>query len=162
MHLNQFLIGNLMGFLYFKYEKRNFDALLLLMGLLLPVVILSVDRFASFLSYHNGLLACYYAPFILMMALNNGAISFWLSKRLFVILGEISYGIYILQKPVYSIVMRIGEMLSVNGTLILFIFIFSLLMISLLSYYFIELPTRQFVNMRYQRFRSKTNVVAST
>jgi peptidoglycan/LPS O-acetylase OafA/YrhL len=161
MHLNQFLVGNLMGYLYFKLKKKNYDGQLLLMMLVFPFFILLVDRYTTLISFHNGLIACYYAPFILLMALNNGLISTWFSKGLFVILGEISYGIYILQKPVYSIVVHVGEALQVNGTLIIILFVAILLCASLASYYLIELPGRLFVKARYSRWKGKPKEMVS-
>lgn len=162
MHLNQFLIGNLFGFLYFKYKEQNYDMLLLFLVLVFPLLILFIDRFTSIISFHNGIMACYYAPFIFLMALNNGFISKWCSKGIFVLLGEISYGIYILQKPVYSVVMHISEALRLNGTLNLVLFFVVLLGVSLASYFLIELPTRQFVKIRYLKWKGKlSSAVAS-
>jgi peptidoglycan/LPS O-acetylase OafA/YrhL len=162
MHLNQFLVGNLMGYFYFKLKKRNYDGLLLLLMLVFPFLILLVDRYTTLISFHNGLIACFYAPFILLMALNNGVISSWFSKGLFVVLGEISYGIYILQKPVHSIVMHVGEALQVNGTLIIILFFAILLGVSLASYYLIELPSRLFVKARYLRWKGKSSNMVRT
>lgn len=161
MHLNQFLLGNLMGFLYFRFQKKNYDKHLLLLVLVLPLILLLVDRYTTNISFHNGLTACFYAPFILLMALNNGFISSWLSKSLFVVLGEISYGIYILQKPVYSIVVHVGEALRVNSTLINSLFFVTLLGVSLVSYYLIELPSRQFIKARYLRWKKKLHMAST-
>ncbi|WP_432709510.1 acyltransferase family protein [Pedobacter sp.] len=162
MHLNQFLVGNLIGFLYFRFKKKNYDIPLLLLIVAFPFLLLFVDRNTTNISFHNGLTAVYYAPFILLMALNNGRISSWLSKGVFVILGEISYGIYILQKPVHSVVRHVGEALRINDTLIEILFFVVLLGVSYFLYMLIELPGRQFIKARYLRWKTKPGNMVST
>lgn len=142
MHLNEFLIGNLAGFLYVKKlqdKRRDFDFLILL----LVALILFTLKTPLNLNYNNGLLAILFIPLILLLSLNNGFISKLFQKKAFVFLGEISYGIYILQFPIYSIfsAYSVYKYLHIDDpTIVFFIRLVILFAVSSLSYIYIEKP----------------------
>jgi len=151
MHLNQFLIGNLIGLVYLKVERRNLDIVVALMMICLPVIILTANKYAPNISFHDGLLAIFFAPFILLMALNNGKISHVLSKKVFVVLGEISYSIYILQRPIHSSVAFVSRFLEIDNISMEYVFIVILIIASFISYYFVEIPARNLIQNLFSK-----------
>ncbi|UFH57309.1 acyltransferase [Spirosoma sp. KNUC1025] len=96
--------------------------------------------------YHDGLLAPLFIALILFLATQHGALARWLSHPKFIYLGEISYGIYLLQIPV-------GKALSVINSHYLHlkpwqyapVYISALLLISSFCYELIETPARSFI-----------------
>lgn len=157
LHLNQFLIGNLAGLLFVKYgtgKQRNYDGLILL---LTGCFLLSILFKPQFLNYHNGLLAIVFIPIILLMALNTGLITKIFNHKFLVYLGEISYGIYILQVPVYMSIKYLLNTAGITGDLVTFVIgITGLLFVSALSYEFIETPLREKIKKNKFNFFTKT------
>jgi peptidoglycan/LPS O-acetylase OafA/YrhL len=158
MHLNEFLIGNLAG-LYFMNKVqvyRNYDWHILV----LLCLIIIVYKYPFGADYRNGLLAFLFVPLILAITLNTGLITQLFSKKAFVFLGEISYGVYILQFPIWLWVNdeRLSNFFQIeiesNYTLVFFIRLFALLVISSLSYQFFETPIRN--SMKNVRRNSKS------
>jgi len=146
MHLSEFLIGNLAGMFFLKGIKvRNYD---------LPIIILIV--FVSVLlkmnigiNYHNGMLAFVFIPMIILISANNGFVTRITNCKALVFLGEISYGIYILQKPVYSWVNGIMKYLNIDNSFVIFYTALSILVIfSAISYKFFEIPLRRLINKK--------------
>ncbi|MGL2964421.1 acyltransferase family protein [Flavobacterium sp. RSB2_4_14] len=147
MHLNQFLIGNLLG-LYFvnNYKKETKDftlPIVLILGLLLFVF-----KFNIGMSYHNGLLAFLFAPLIYFIAISSGKIAAFFSKKICIFLGEISYGIYIYQWPVWSIISdyKLNKYFGIDKvTDFTFSFLLRLsilIFIAAMSYVYFEKPIR--------------------
>lgn len=146
MHLSEFLIGNLAGLFFLKGIKvRNYD---------LPIIILIV--FVSVLlkmkigiNYHNGMLAFVFIPIIILISANNGFITRISNHKTLVFFGEISYGIYILQKPVYTWVYSIMKYFHIDNTIVIFYTALSVLIIfSAISYNFFETPLRKIINKK--------------
>ncbi|MFZ9956898.1 MAG: acyltransferase family protein, partial [Flavobacteriales bacterium] len=97
-HLNEFLIGTLAGIFFLKYKERfithkwngvlviaSFCLLLLLLKFPLPII------------YHNGFLAVAFVPLIIFISADKGRIAKVFTWKPLVFLGEISFGIYLLQ-----------------------------------------------------------------
>ncbi len=140
MHLNEFFIGNLAGFIFIhriKNKQGNYD---------LPILILVVVLFftlKSSINFHNGLLAVLFIPLIILISLNAGFVSKIFQKKGFVFLGEISYAIYILQFPVFSLfsAYSINKYLNINDVTFVFLLQFTiLLLISSVLYVYFEKP----------------------
>lgn len=107
LHLNEFLIGMYAGIIYLKginKEKLLFFGSLLFLLLYLPLI----PKFNVI--HHDGLLAPIFALLILGV---TGLKKTILSNKLLVKLGDASYGIYILQFPVYLIVYKVYEYLNI-------------------------------------------------
>ena len=147
MHLNEFLIGNLTGMFFIdklKNKEKNYLHFILLTILLLIILL----KFPIGLSYHNGFLAIIYVPLILFISLSNDKITKVLTHNKFVFLGEISFGIYILQVPVWTMFsdyrMEKYFMLHKESdfTTSFIIRLFILIIISSLSYVYLEKPLR--------------------
>ena len=143
MHLNQFILGNIAGLFFIKYLKdqsKNYDWAVILFSVLIIVAL----AFRPNINYHNGLLAFLFIPFIIFTALNTGWVSKISNHKFAVYLGEISYGIYILQIPVYLFTKYFLEKIGVTGDFKVFVIgITMLLIISTISYQFIETPLRE-------------------
>lgn len=147
MHFNEFLIGNLAG-LYFIYElkeKRKNYSLYILFTLLILLLLL---KFPFGLNYHNGLLSIIFVPFILFLSLSTDKLTKLFSKNIFVFLGEISFGMYILQKPIWDILSdyRMNKYFRIDKELdfsiSFFIRLLVLIAISSISYLYFEKPLR--------------------
>ncbi len=153
MHLNEFLLGNLAGLFYLKGLKvRNYDAALLLLLSLIPILLLTPMS----ILYHNGMLAFLFIPIILLLSANKGWLSKLLKQKTLIYLGEISYAIYILQYPIYSWVNGIFNHWDIhNSTLIFYTSVSVLLAASALSYRFVEQPLK---NYFYQKQKSVLKV----
>jgi len=141
MHLNEFLVGNLAGIFFLRYGKSNnfgWDLLLLLFCL---GVVLKIN---TGVNYHNGMLAVFFIPMIILLACDNGRISRAFRWKPFVFLGEISYGVYILQFPVIHWSEKALISLGLeNKTILFFIEMTLLIVAAALSYLFIETPLRK-------------------
>ena len=142
MHLSSFLIGTLAGYYFLNINskvQRNYDLILIFIVALLIVIL----KFPTGLNYHNGLLAVIFVPFIILLSLNNGAMSRLFNKPAFVFLGEISYSMYILQYPVFTWVRSALKQVGIrDDTPVFYISLSLLVIISGISYRFIETPLR--------------------
>ncbi|WMI69844.1 acyltransferase [Mangrovimonas sp. YM274] len=145
MHLNEFLIGNLAGFFFkqnLKTWKKDYDKLILINLILLLVFLKYVHVF----NYHNGLLLILFLPLVLLISLNSGKITSIFNKPSLIFLGEISYGIYILQLPIYIITFKVFKVLNLNNpTLHFYFYLILLIVLSSLSYKLIENPLREYI-----------------
>jgi peptidoglycan/LPS O-acetylase OafA/YrhL/predicted ATP-grasp superfamily ATP-dependent carboligase len=163
MHLNEFLIGNLGGIILLhmgERAKRNYTFL----WLLTLCVLIGLLRFPLPWSYHDGLLAIVFIPFVLLLSLDTGFFSRFFSLKPMVFLGEISYGIYIFQVPVYFWMKGMMTYIGItNPYLVFYIFLAGLLGISSLSYLYVEAPLKKFVrNLNFQGVFSLHKKAAQT
>jgi peptidoglycan/LPS O-acetylase OafA/YrhL len=142
-HLNEFLVGNIFGIILMKSHKNNkhnYDFHIIALAILL---ILLLKYPIDYVDYHNGLLAVVFIPILFLLSLNNGLITKIFNLKLFVLLGEISFGLYILQRPMYSF--TIGVLRKLNfyhpaGSF--YIYLIVLLFTSVFFYYILEIPAR--------------------
>lgn len=146
MHLNEFIMGNVAGLFYLKYMANSSRAngpwiILVILALLFCL------RTPLGLSLHNGLLVIVFIPLILLICSDNGLFSRVMSLRPLVFLGEISFGIYILQMPVQifsdSFLKRAG---MIDPAMLFFTYLMILGVASALSFKFIETPLRRRIN----------------
>lgn len=144
MHFNEFLLGNLAGlFFVSKRLEGNYDWLIML----LMVIYVTVLRFDTGISYHNGMMAFVFVPLILSIAYNKGRITQLFNMKALVFLGEISYSIYILQKPVYRWMKASLQYLGMESRpLIFYLSLAVLIGASALSYLYLETPIRNKIN----------------
>lgn len=156
MHLNEFLIGNLAGLLFidkFKGKEINCDWLILIITFIIIILL----KYDIGLYFHNGLMAILFVPLIFALSINKGLIARFSNLKIMVFLGEISYGIYILQKPIFSFVRGTLIYLNIDNNLIKFYLpLFALIIISAISYRFIESPLRvRIKNIQVNRIHKK-------
>jgi peptidoglycan/LPS O-acetylase OafA/YrhL len=146
MHLNEFLIGNISGLFYVKYfagkNRANGLPIIILMALTAAIM-----RFPPGLSLHNGALAVIFVPLIILIITDKGLFSRVFSAKPLVFLGEISYGIYILQYPVYVMTFVVLKKMGISeANEIFFIYLTTLIIVSALSFNLIETPLRKRIN----------------
>lgn len=150
LHFNEFLIGNLAGLIFIKKlikHKKNYLGIIVFVLLILILVL----KFPIGLDFHNGLLAVIFVPLILLISLSNDKLTKMFSKPRFAFLGKISFGIYILQVPVWSAFpdYKIGKYLGMNVesdfTILFFIRLLILVLLSILSYLYFEKPARNMI-----------------
>lgn len=153
MHLNQFLIGNLAGLFFLKGIKvRNYDLPIIALIACVPILF----KMNTGINFHNGMLAFVFIPMIILISANNGFITRISNRRSLVFLGEISYGVYILQKPVYIWVKEIMKYLNIdNANIIFYTALTALLVFAAISYRYFEKPLREIINTRSVRLPGK-------
>jgi peptidoglycan/LPS O-acetylase OafA/YrhL len=148
-HLNSFLLGNLIGLIYYKLSRKRFKNLLIL-NLFIFCLIIYILKFNIY--YHNGLLSVLFALLILSISISNDFLNRFFSKNIFVFLGDVSYGIYILQFPIWIIFSdyRISKLFYLdkqNDLEIIFLIKLTILIfISIFSYLFFENPLKNRLN----------------
>jgi peptidoglycan/LPS O-acetylase OafA/YrhL len=145
LHLNQFVAGNILGLLFLRFHKKwtkNYDLHLVVLSMaLLGYLNFFRPRFDLF--DHNGLLIFLFAPFILLLALNTGKISKIFAARPLIILGEVSFGLYLLAEPLLKGMETVAQTSS-WGTKPYFHFaLIIILIIATLVYFFFEKPLQQ-------------------
>ncbi len=142
-HLNEFLIGNLLGLFWMtaQHQKKN-NAYLLLGITSIYMITMSMNSGAML---NNGLMALLFVPFIYFLSSDNSTISNFFSLPICVYLGEISYGIYILQFPVFLWMHSLLKRLAILDPYINFYTsLLMLIIVAILSYTFIEKPARKY------------------
>jgi len=150
MHLNEFIIGNISGLFFIKHlsaKKINADLAILINILLIIFVVTCVN-----LSFHNGLLALLFVPLILLISMNKGYLTKISLNKYLIYLGEISYGVYILQLPVFYLCRFFLYRFGIENVYIQFyVPLIALLIFSGLSYKYYETPLRTIIVERFSR-----------
>ena len=155
-HLNTFLCGIVAGILYRKWSARSINRALPLLSVAVGVTaVVAIITSNSVLHsiMHTGFLSPFYAMITLGLAFDRTWLARSLAARPMVFLGEISYGIYLLQFPVWTLFTYfVGNPDAVKSTRGFYIFVAVLLVSSALSYFGIERPTRKLI----RKDRNKT------
>ncbi|TWR24583.1 acyltransferase [Mucilaginibacter achroorhodeus] len=151
VHLNEFLAGNFTGlvflrFLQSEYLRSDKPLLALMLVFILGIAWLRWMQLHGFnwaVNFHNGLLVLFFAPLILFLSLNRGFFAKIFNHSLLVFLGEISYCIYILQLPLYTL---FNNWFKLNNPLTaLYFYIVFLIACSSIVYLYIEIPGKRLV-----------------
>lgn len=157
MHFNEFLIGNLAGMFFLRGIKvRNYDfyiiTLIFLLGFLLKI--------NTEINLHNGMLAFVFVPLIILISANNGLLTRLSNKKFLVFLGEISYSIYILQKPIFLWVEELMKYFNItNSAVIFYLALLILILFSAISYKYFEIPMRELINKKRISISNKTFLI---
>ncbi len=107
----------------------------------------------------NGLLVPLFACLILSLTKDRSLLNRLLSLPVIVLLGEASYGVYILQIPV-SYVLRMPPPHLALSTFAVYVAV--LLASALLSWKFVELPLRKIVRKRFMTEKREKSAVENT
>ena len=149
MHLNEFLIGALAGIYFKKYfiKKKNTDAIIIAVIILLAIVL----WLGSCVNLQNGILAPFFVVILLLLSINNGFISTVFRNKLLVLLGETSYCIYILQRPIFAWGNGFFEHIGVaaDQEVRFYSLLLTLMVVSVLSFHFIETPLRNKIKVLF-------------
>lgn len=154
MHINAFIAGLLCG-VVFKNKAPSLKSpnpTWLIGSLLLIILVLelrpTLESILGFkLAYTNGLIAPAFLLFIWLLASTKGRIQTALSHPLLILLGEASFSLYILQKPVFGLYNRLLEpRLKMGEVADFYIALILLVIISIASYKLFETPARTLIN----------------
>lgn len=154
LHLNQFIVGMLGGYIFMKYLtniKYNTDVFLISLAGVLIIIL----KYNSTVNLHNGALAIIYVIFLLLLSINNGYITRLFKNKKLVFLGEISYGIYILQDPFFRIISSysVKKYFKVSDySFIFFSRLLVLIFISALVYNFFEKPMKSKIKAIFSKY----------
>jgi len=158
MHLNSFVAGLLCGIYLkrnppIKSQEKNTPWLLLSFSLIF-LLIWSRPHLESLLGIKlaltNGLLAPAFLLFIILLARNKSIITKIFSHGWLILLGEASYSLYILQKPIHGVYDKvIAPKVLLSETTHFYIFIIILILISILSYKYFETPMRKYIRKKF-------------
>jgi peptidoglycan/LPS O-acetylase OafA/YrhL len=139
-HLSEFACGMAAGWYYRRLQQKQ-ERPGLYPFIVFIILVLTINYMPPNISMHNGLLA----PLILLLIIGiafRGPV--FLRSRPMVYLGEISYGIYILQVPVHNYSMMLNNgVLHINATAAFYGYLLVLLLLSSACYHIIEKPLRK-------------------
>lgn len=167
-HFNQFLIGNLFGMLFilnrnregfFSTFKKHGDiwliSLFVLLAVLLKIIPFWQNKYTFFpyaINVYNGFLAYLFAAIILVLSFNKGIITRIFSNPLLILLGEISYAIYLLQEIAIFFWDITIQKLAISLTPLnnLLGYILFLIFISYLGHVLVEKPCLKLIKRFYK------------
>lgn len=144
-HLSTFLMGMITSKIVLKIQgKKQLNNIIIQLLLILSLVLLIAlhlipNKWIGFA--HNGLLSPVFGLLLATVTLSSSATVQWLGFRPFVLLGDASYALYLLQYPVYLLYTTITQQKSVAG---LHFWYYSgiLILVSVLIYLFYEKPIK--------------------
>jgi len=158
MHLNSFIAGLVVG-IYFKHnstkqQSKDNTAWVVFSFLIIFLLIWGKPHLENLLGYKlaltNGLLAPAFLFFIIILAKDRGVLSRLFSHPWLILLGEASYSLYILQKPIHGLYDKIiVPRLLLSETQHFYIFLLVLVMLSITSYHFLETPMRKIIRNKF-------------
>jgi peptidoglycan/LPS O-acetylase OafA/YrhL len=157
MHLNTFLMGFIIGawllegkLQFLARPALNAQGLLVvscLIVLLLAIRPTLIEYTGIAFDYTNGLIAPLFLAFITLLGMNTSRLSMWLQHKWLVLLGEASFSLYILQKPLHGIYEKVAShWIAPDSALYFYLFVACLTGAAILSFWFIETPSRRFIN----------------
>jgi len=164
LQVNNFILGMAGGYA-FRHHKlgfiKNHASLLLMITTLLLMLLFFIPN-PIVENSRDGLLAPLFLLFILSISYHKGAMTKLFSHRILIYLGEISYGIYILQAPLSmwyrGLIMKAG--IEINETAFTYSFVVFLIICSAISYSMIEKPLRAYLRSRKTREQPAYTAIA--
>ena len=147
-HLPTFFVGMAVArFALYAPERnliRRFPLLSVLISVLGFLYIVYLPN--PFLKYiHNGLLAPLYILLVLGLFFDRSALSRFLSTSYLSRLGDLSYGLFIFQYPLWLVCNKISSPQFATSTAFFYIYLFSVMTVSYLLNRFFEVPVRKYL-----------------
>ncbi len=156
MHVPTFVNGCICGLIFWRYMKRPIPTatrnrlgwVMLCVGVAGLIATVQSPQLMAYAQ--GGILAPIFALFILGLAVQtNTVLTRLVSWQPLVYLGEISYGLYILQMPVVQLLKKV-DLLALGNSIWRDLFTFAaLLIITILCYHIIERPAQAFIRQRW-------------
>ena len=153
-----FLLGCLCGRFYFSGPAmmfvRKFNTPLAIACLTCIVVICRYVGLEHRYLIDSGILSLIYFPFVLAICSFKGSVLNALSWKPFIFLGEISYGIYIMQVPV-ALYFRhfFNDDKDFNSIGIFFLYTLVLILVCSALYYIYEVPAKTMIANRNLKYK---------
>ena len=100
------------------------------------------------LDYRNGFFSILFVPFIVLMSINNGYIRKICTRKNAIVLGELSFSIYILQNPIwhwFKHTFLATHLHIIQGEINFYSTSIVLLCVSFLLYTYLEKPARNYI-----------------
>jgi peptidoglycan/LPS O-acetylase OafA/YrhL len=143
LHLNQFLIGALGGWVFIKHQP-NFKKCL---SYWITALIFFAIGVKLGVDINNGLLAVVFVVVLLFFSSTEHRLVLIFNRSFFVFLGGISYSIYILQVPVFEWLSVLRSKFKVEVTEEVFFFTGGLILIlvSSMGFRYVEIPIRNWM-----------------
>jgi peptidoglycan/LPS O-acetylase OafA/YrhL len=149
LHLNSFLVGMLGGLFFLNFgvkERKLFSKYSRLISFLSLGVITSVALIPDFDIRNFGLLAIPFCFYILAFSIQKkGFLIKIYSTKFFVLLGEISYSMYILHWPIWLILDKYYGQGRMSPFKYFYFYLFIVIVSSYLGFKFIENPIRSYI-----------------
>ncbi len=148
-HISNFLIGMLSARAYIESVETSkkwneWYFFIFFIWLILMLILIHKN-----IMIHNGFLAPLFASIIFLLARLSNQYIWGLTTKIWVLLGESSYAIYILQVPVDMILKKILNFTWLTESWYYFIiYLVILVWTSILSFLFLESPVRKFVTRK--------------
>lgn len=152
-HLNTFVFGMAAAIVFIRLKDRKIPSYLptvvFILSLLFFGIIYIYDNPWT-INAHNGLLSPLFLVILVSLSLDKSFVSSIMGGKTLAFFGEISYGVYILQYPVYLLYapVRDNYLLGFGPLTNLFIYITLLLVISSLIFYYFERPLRVWIKKK--------------
>jgi peptidoglycan/LPS O-acetylase OafA/YrhL len=149
-----FILGNILGFIYLRniqLPSKLLTALFLSSGICF--YLWSFNPVEMGLSFKQIGFTFLHTALIFTLIQNPDFSTKYLSNKFFITLGDISYGVYLLQYPIYSFSLLFADRFSPNVHF--FIYLFMLILVSFFTYQYFEKPLRhKITNFGKSRFNS--------
>lgn len=160
LHVNSFIGGVVAGQFFIKYKPtfvRNRNLILMVFLVLSAIVLGGISFHNHFIRqyYHNGLFAPLFLSLILYLSsLEEGVLKRMLSHPVLQYLGEISYGIYILQLAVSILVTGLNNrFFHLSHTTTFYLYVLVLIAFCALCHEFIEKPCRVYLKSVFSKLQ---------
>lgn len=154
-HYCSFLLGICGGLLFVRskfnlnFEFRSLAVIsfaLFVTYYSLTNAVVFTDIFDAPLAFGGSFYSIFFVVLIFVIAVSNNFVTRLLSKPVFVLLGEASYSIYILQMPFYYFYSKfLSPSLNLSHDLNFYGYMLSLTILSIITFKIIELPSRKFI-----------------
>jgi peptidoglycan/LPS O-acetylase OafA/YrhL len=122
------------------------------------LVVVQLGHRVSYPNLQHGLLAPIFAATIWALSYPQFRISRWLSQRWLVVLGEASFGLYLLHAVVLHWYRGIDGKMTVEQFVV---YLFLCIGLSVLSFYYFETPLRKWVIATFKSSTRETIEAAS-
>lgn len=156
VHLPTFINGCICGLIFWRYMKQPVPAttrnrlgwVMLFAGTAGMIAVVQSQQLMTYAQ--GGILSPIFALFILGLAVQtNTVLTHLLSWQPLVYLGEISYGLYILQMPVVQLLKKV-DLLALGNSIWRDLFTFAaLFIITVICYHVIERPAQAFIRRQW-------------
>ncbi len=148
LHLSTFVCGICTGVIWVRHHqlliawRAAIGYSLVVLAILYVYLITSWSPIMNY--YHNGLLAPLFVALILYLAVQQGKVARWLSHPKLVYLGDISYGIYLLQVPVGLAISYCNQRyIHLNTGAYMTLYTSALILFAAFCYEWIEMPSQR-------------------